>query len=158
MLALSIKPGTNVDVLSPEILKELDLILVMSVEPGFGGQSFMPNSLDKIKKLKQIKETNNYKFDIQIDGGINETTSKLAKDAGASNLVAEVIYLKSMTTTQESKHSLIAKVNYEKTISLDGNKLTINDIKLLKSDVLVEISPLAKKKMIKANEYVKEIV
>ena len=64
-----------------------------------------------------------------------------------------------MTTTQESKHSLLAKVNYEKkTISLDGNKLTINDIKLLKSDVLVEISPLAKKKMIKANEYVKEII
>ena len=87
-VGLSIKPGTNVDVLSPEILKELDLILVMSVEPGFGGQSFMPNSLDKIKKLKQIKETNNYKFNIQIDGGINEATSKLAKDAGASNLVA----------------------------------------------------------------------
>ena len=60
----------------------------MSVEPGFGGQSFMPNSLDKIKKLKQIKETNNYKFDIQIDGGINETTSNSPKDAGASNLVA----------------------------------------------------------------------
>ena len=88
MLALSIKPGTNVDVLSLEILKELDLILVMSVEPGFGGQNFMPNSLDKIKKLKLIKETKNYKFDIQIDGGINEATSKLAKDAGASNLVA----------------------------------------------------------------------
>ena len=85
---ISLKPGTDVDVLSHEQLKELDLILIMSVEPGFGGQKFMPNSLDKLKKLKKLKDENNYTYQLQIDGGINDTTCVDAKNAGADNLVA----------------------------------------------------------------------
>ncbi len=85
---ISLKPGTAVDVLSHEQLKELDLILIMSVEPGFGGQKFMPNSLEKLKELKKLKDENNYTYQLQIDGGINDTTCVDAKNAGADNLVA----------------------------------------------------------------------
>lgn len=85
---ISIKPGTDVNVLTDEILKHSDLILLMSVEPGFGGQSFMPNSLDKAKVLVQKREQLGLKFQIQIDGGINDETGKLAVEAGVNNLVA----------------------------------------------------------------------
>ena len=60
----------------------------MSVEPGFGGQKFMDNSLDKIKELREIIDKNGYDCLIQIDGGINNETAKLAKDAGVDVLVA----------------------------------------------------------------------
>jgi ribulose-phosphate 3-epimerase len=83
---ISLKPGTDVSVLTDEILSAVDLVLIMSVEPGFGGQSFMENSLDKIKHLNSVKEK--FNFQIQIDGGINETTSKLALNVGCDNLVA----------------------------------------------------------------------
>ncbi|HHU56376.1 MAG TPA: ribulose-phosphate 3-epimerase [Acholeplasmataceae bacterium] len=84
-VGISIKPGTDVKVLDP-YLKHLDLILIMSVEPGFGGQKFIPSSLDKVKYFKQQKEKNN--FLIEIDGGINLETGKLAVDAGCDILVA----------------------------------------------------------------------
>ncbi|MBA4336373.1 ribulose-phosphate 3-epimerase [bacterium] len=80
---MSVKPGTEVEVLE-EFLSELDWVLVMSVEPGFGGQSFMPSALDKIKWLRE-KAPN---LDIAVDGGINEETAKLCKEAGANILVA----------------------------------------------------------------------
>ncbi|KKP37316.1 MAG: Ribulose-phosphate 3-epimerase [Candidatus Peregrinibacteria bacterium GW2011_GWA2_33_10] len=80
---ITIKPKTDVKVLDP-YLKELDMILVMSVEPGFSGQSFMENSLSKIKYLRS-KAPN---LDIQIDGGINDQTAELAKKAGANVLVS----------------------------------------------------------------------
>lgn len=86
-VGISIKPGTDVKVLD-EYLDLVDLILVMSVEPGFGGQSFMPVALDKIKYLKQEKINNNYKYEIEVDGGINKETSKLCVDAGCEVLVA----------------------------------------------------------------------
>ena len=86
-VGISIKPGTDVKVLD-EYLELVDLILVMSVEPGFGGQSFMPVALDKIKYLKQEKINNNYKYEIEVDGGINKETSKLCVDAGCEVLVA----------------------------------------------------------------------
>ena len=63
-------------------LKDADLVLVMSVEPGFGGQSFMPEMLEKVRELKTLRTTNNYDYIIEIDGGINNETIKLAKDAG----------------------------------------------------------------------------
>lgn len=85
---ISIKPGTPVNVLTDEILKHSDLILVMSVEPGFGGQSFMPNSLEKSKTLVKKRDYLSLNFQIQIDGGINEDTANLAKEAGVNNLVA----------------------------------------------------------------------
>ena len=86
-VGISIKPGTNVEVLD-EYLELADLILVMSVEPGFGGQSFMPVALDKIKYLKNKKDENGYKYEIEVDGGINKETSKLCVEAGCEVLVA----------------------------------------------------------------------
>ena len=86
-VGISVKPNTPVTDLSEDILKEINLVLVMSVEPGFGGQSFMPN-LDKVSYLKEFKVKNKLNYSIQIDGGINETTGFEAKKAGADNLVA----------------------------------------------------------------------
>lgn len=87
-VGLSIKPNTPVQVLTDDLLKQLDLVLVMSVEPGFGGQKFMPESLKKVEWLKVKKRELNLNFSIQIDGGINPETAKLALTSGADNLVA----------------------------------------------------------------------
>lgn len=84
---ISIKPKTSIDVLEP-LLKEIDLVLVMSVEPGFGGQSFMADSLNKVKWLAQKKKQENLKFLIEIDGGINATTAMAARAAGVEVFVA----------------------------------------------------------------------
>ena len=81
-VGLSIKPHTDVKVLLP-FLNELDLVLVMSVEPGFGGQKFMPLSLDKIEFLSKYKSKNSLKYLIEVDGGINNITFKECKKAGA---------------------------------------------------------------------------
>lgn len=87
-VGISIKPNTKVEVLN-EYLEKLDLVLVMSVEPGFGGQSFIPSALDKIKYLKNLKNNNsNLKYEIEVDGGINKDTSKLCVEAGVEVLVA----------------------------------------------------------------------
>lgn len=77
---LSIKPTTSVEEILP-FLSCLDLVLVMSVEPGKGGQTFIESSVDKIKQLRILKEEYNYSYEIEVDGGINEQTSKLCKDA-----------------------------------------------------------------------------
>ena len=85
--AITIKPKTSAE----EIFKYLplcDMVLVMSVEPGFGGQSFMENSLPKVKALRSEIDRLGLSCDIQIDGGINLETGKLAADAGATSLVA----------------------------------------------------------------------
>ena len=84
---LSIKPNTDVKVVDKS-LKDLDMVLVMSVEPGFGGQCFMENSLDKIRYLREVIDQNNYHCLIEVDGGINFETAKLCKDAGVDVLVA----------------------------------------------------------------------
>ncbi len=87
-VGISIKPNTKVEVLD-EFLNKLDLVLVMSVEPGFGGQSFIPSALDKINYLKDLKNKNNdLKYEIEVDGGINKETSKLCVEAGVEVLVA----------------------------------------------------------------------
>ena len=80
---ISIKPNTNPEVLIP-YLDKLDLVLVMSVEPGFGGQKFMPNSLDKIKWLDEYKNQHNLSYIISVDGGINKDTYPLVEEAGAN--------------------------------------------------------------------------
>ncbi len=87
-VGISIKPNTDVNQLSSDILQNVDLILIMSVEPGFGGQSFMPEALLKVQSLIQKKKEKNYSYQIQIDGGINLETAKLARKAGVDNLVA----------------------------------------------------------------------
>ena len=80
---ISIKPATPIEEIFP-LLDKLDLVLIMSVEPGFGGQSFIPSALDKIRILRE-KSPN---IDISVDGGINNETGKLCTDAGADILVA----------------------------------------------------------------------
>lgn len=87
-VGISIKPNTPVSALTDEILKAIDLVLVMSVEPGFGGQSFMPSAFDKIKELKSRRESLKAHFQIQVDGGVTDKNSKELIAAGADNLVA----------------------------------------------------------------------
>ena len=86
-VGVSLNPKTKINIVT-NFLNEIDLILIMSVNPGFGGQKFMPEVLDKIKALKEIKEQKKLNFDIEIDGGINFDNSKLAIEAGANILVS----------------------------------------------------------------------
>jgi ribulose-phosphate 3-epimerase len=86
-VGVSLNPKTKIDLITG-LLNEIDLVLIMSVNPGFGGQQFMPKVLDKIKKLKGIRDQKNLNFDIEIDGGINFTNNKLAIEAGANILVS----------------------------------------------------------------------
>jgi ribulose-phosphate 3-epimerase len=86
-VGVSLNPETKIDLII-NLLDEIDLVLIMSVNPGFGGQKFMPDVLEKIKELKKIKDQKNMKFDIEIDGGINFHNSKLAIEAGANILVS----------------------------------------------------------------------
>ena len=84
---LSVKPGTPIQKVLP-FMYSLDLVLVMSVEPGFGGQSFMPEMLGKVLYLRNYIDENRIKCLIEIDGGINEETAKMARAAGVDVLVA----------------------------------------------------------------------
>ena len=86
-VGISIKPKTEVEKIYP-YLDMVDLILIMSVEPGFGGQSFMSEVLDKVIKLKELKQKENKKYVIEIDGGIDDKTIHQAKDAGVEICVA----------------------------------------------------------------------
>tara|TARA_B100001250_G_scaffold207572_1_gene178204 strand:- start:721 stop:1380 length:660 start_codon:yes stop_codon:yes gene_type:complete len=86
-VGISLNPNTELNVLEDEI-KNIDLILIMSVFPGFGGQKFIPKVIDKIKKLKKIKEEKKYNFDIEVDGGINFSNYKEVLNAGANILVS----------------------------------------------------------------------
>ncbi len=82
-LGISIKPKTDAEVLK-KFLPDIDMALVMSVEPGFGGQKFMPESIDKIKKIRLMDKN----IDIEVDGGIGEDNIKSVVDAGANVIVA----------------------------------------------------------------------
>ena len=93
-VGVSLNPKTKIDLIL-DYLNKIDLILIMSVNPGFGGQKFMPEVLEKIKKLKKIREKENLNFDIEIDGGINFENSKLAIEAGANILVSGTTIFKS---------------------------------------------------------------
>ena len=84
---ISIKPKTKVETIK-ELLPLTDVVLVMTVEPGFGGQSFMADMLPKIEQLRNLIDTNNYKCLIEVDGGINIDTAKQCLQAGADVLVS----------------------------------------------------------------------
>lgn len=86
-VGVSVKPGTSVDMVK-ELIPLIDQVLVMSVEPGFGGQKFIPSALDKISEISELRKLWNPELLIVVDGGINETTGKQCKDAGADVLVA----------------------------------------------------------------------
>jgi ribulose-phosphate 3-epimerase len=86
-VGVSLNPDTKTDIVK-KFLSKLDLILIMSVHPGFGGQKFIPEVLSKIEELKDIKLKENLKFDIEVDGGIDFNNSKLVVKAGANILVS----------------------------------------------------------------------
>lgn len=90
---LALKPETPVDMVEP-YLESVDKVLVMTVEPGFGGQKFMPEMLDKVKLLAAYKKKYNLKFDIQVDGGINFETGLMSAKAGATRLVCGSFFYK----------------------------------------------------------------
>mgnify|MGYP000500421193 CR=1 FL=1 len=93
-VGISLNPETKVGIIKDH-LDQIDLVLIMSVNPGFGGQKFMPEVLDKIKELKNIQKKQNIDFDIEIDGGINFENSKMAIEAGANILVSGTTIFKS---------------------------------------------------------------
>ena len=93
-VGVSLNPQTKIDLIT-DLLNEIDLVLIMSVNPGFGGQKFIPEVLDKIRELKEMKDQKNLDFDIEIDGGINFDNNKLAIDAGANILVSGTTIFKS---------------------------------------------------------------
>jgi len=86
-VGISLKPKSKINLIK-NYLDKIDLVLIMSVEPGFGGQKFMPEVLPKLKELKKIIEKEKYNIDLEIDGGINFQNSKVAKEAGANILVS----------------------------------------------------------------------
>jgi len=95
-IGISIKPNTPIESIK-NLLGKIDLILIMSVEPGWGGQKFMPEMLEKVKKLKHWRETNteNYHYLIEIDGGINDSNILEVKNCGVDVVVAGSYIFKS---------------------------------------------------------------
>ena len=93
-VGVSLNPKTKIDIIT-KYLDEIDLVLIMSVNPGFGGQKFMPEVLEKIKDLKKIQIDEGKNFDIEIDGGINFENAKTAIEAGANILVSGTTIFKS---------------------------------------------------------------
>ena len=93
-VGVSLNPETKIELIV-DYLKDIDLVLIMSVNPGFGGQKFIPEVLDKVKKLKKIQSEKNMSFDIEIDGGINFDNCRLAIEAGANILVSGTTVFKS---------------------------------------------------------------
>ena len=93
-VGVSLNPETEIDIIL-NVLEQIDLVLIMSVNPGFGGQKFMPEVLTKIRELKIIQKKKDLNFDIEIDGGINFDNSKTAIEAGANILVSGTTIFKS---------------------------------------------------------------
>lgn len=85
--AIALNPGTPAEAAEP-FLDDADMILVMTVNPGYGGQKFIPSTLKKIRRLRKMIETSGRDIELEVDGGINADTAKLAVDAGADVLVA----------------------------------------------------------------------
>ena len=93
-VGVSLNPESKIDLIT-NYLEKVDLVLIMSVNPGFGGQKFMPEVLDKVRQLKKIQSEKNMSFDIEIDGGINFDNCQLAIEAGVNILVSGTTVFKS---------------------------------------------------------------
>jgi ribulose-phosphate 3-epimerase len=93
-VGVSLNPKSKINLIK-NLLDQIDLVLIMSVNPGFGGQKFMPEVLSKIKELKKIQTEKSINFDIEIDGGINFDNCQLAIEAGANILVSGTTIFKS---------------------------------------------------------------
>ena len=103
-----INPGTPVEVVK-NVLNLVDQVLVMTVNPGFGGQAFLPETMDKVRELVVLREVNQLDFDIEVDGGIDDETIRVAKEAGANVFVAGSYVFKGdvahqVQTLKESLH------------------------------------------------------
>ena len=99
MAGVAVNPHTPVDALK-DILADIDMVCLMSVNPGFGGQSFIPNTLNKIKELRQMIDAKGWKVDIEIDGGVTLENAKTILDAGATVLVAGNTVFRSADPTE----------------------------------------------------------
>ena len=108
-VGLSLNPDTKIEVIE-KYIDQIDLVLVMSVFPGFGGQKFIKNVLKKIEKLSEIKDKNSFKFDIEVDGGINFSNFKEVLEAGANVLVSGT------TIFKENNGDIKKNINFLKTI------------------------------------------
>ena len=108
-VGLSLNPDTKIDVIE-KYLDQIDLVLVMSVFPGFGGQKFIKDVLKKIKRLSEIKDKKSIKFDIEVDGGINFSNFKEVLEAGANVLVSGT------TIFKENNGNIKKNINFLKTI------------------------------------------
>lgn len=84
---LTLNPATPFEQLEPH-LPDIDLLLIMTVHPGFGGQSFRPETMEKVRRGRERRESLGAKFDLEVDGGINSETARLAVESGANVLVA----------------------------------------------------------------------
>ena len=104
LAGISIKPDTHIEVLD-NLLPYLDLVLIMSVEPGKGGQKFIPNSIDKIKYLNEKRNSFNYRYLIEVDGGINLDTAKRVREAGC-----DVIVVGSFIFNSNNRNDLIGEL------------------------------------------------
>ena len=87
-VGISLKPGTSFNELSDDLLSEIDLLLVMSVEPGFGGQSFIRETWDKLEEIRSKKNEKGFDFMVQVDGGVGSANSAKLIESGCNNLVA----------------------------------------------------------------------
>ncbi len=103
-VGISVKPDTDITLINP-LLNELDLVLVMSVEPGAGGQKFLTNAIDKIGYLNEKRKTNGYDYLIEVDGGINFETAELVKQAGC-----DVIVVGSFIFNQDDREKVIREL------------------------------------------------
>ena len=108
-VGLSLNPDTKIKVIE-KYLDQIDLVLVMSVFPGFGGQKFIKDVLKKIKRLSEIKDKKSFKFDIEVDGGINFSNFKEVLEAGANILVSVT------TIFKENNGDIKKNINFLKTI------------------------------------------
>ncbi|MFA6647720.1 MAG: hypothetical protein WCS32_03690, partial [Candidatus Izemoplasmatales bacterium] len=104
LAGISVKPNTDVKVLD-ELLPLIDLVLIMSVEPGKGGQKFIPDSLEKIEYLTNKRSKYNYDYLIEVDGGINLETAKRVKSAGC-----DVIVVGSFIFNQNNRNKVIEEL------------------------------------------------
>ena len=105
-VGISIKPKTPLESINDELLKEIDLILIMSVEPGFGGQSFIEESFSRVEYFNKLK-TKYPQLTIQVDGGVSNKNAQALKESGADNLVAgSYIFKEGPSTYKEKLESL----------------------------------------------------
>lgn len=108
-VGISLNPSTNINVIPEYLLSKVDLILLMSVNPGFGGQSFIEGTFDKVRVLAQIRSKLNLDFKIQIDGGVSDQNAKDLINAGADSLVAGSFIFKAGKENYKSQINKLLK-------------------------------------------------